>query len=253
MPVHRGAGGGEECKEAFNRLSHVVQHEFKDHDLLIQALALHYHFAAIHPFLDGNGRTARALEALVLQRAGLRDALFIAMSNYYYDEKKTYLEMLGKVRAGSHDLTPFLAFGLRGIATQCNRLFGVIRTNIAKEMFRNLMYDLFDRLQTPKKRVIAMRQIEILKLLLRMDTVGWPEFQQTASQIHKTLTRPMMALVRDINYLGSLGAVRIWREERENNKIYLRINLDWPAQITETEFFERTRKFLKAKPHSLAL
>ena len=38
----------------------------------------------MHPFVDGNGRTARALEALMLQRAGLRDSSFIAMSNYYY-------------------------------------------------------------------------------------------------------------------------------------------------------------------------
>lgn len=250
IPPHRGAEGGGECEQAFESLGEALQREFTDHDLLIQALALHYHFAAIHPFLDGNGRTARALEALVLQRAGLRDALFIAMSNYYYDEKKTYLEMLGKVRAGNHDLTPFLAFGLRGIASQCNRLFGVIRTNIAKEMFRNLMYDLFDRLQTPKKRVIAKRQIEILKLLLRREKVEWSEFSQMAAQIHKSLTKPIMALVRDINYLGSLGAVIV---RKDGNRIYLWVNLDWPAQITETEFFEKTRKFSKAKPHSLAL
>jgi Fic family protein len=40
-------------------------------------------FAAMHPFADGNGRTARALEALLLQRAGLREACFIPMSNYF--------------------------------------------------------------------------------------------------------------------------------------------------------------------------
>lgn len=51
----------------------------------------------MHPFLDGNGRTARAVEALMLQRAGLRDALFIAMSNYYYDEKTVYLAALAEV------------------------------------------------------------------------------------------------------------------------------------------------------------
>jgi Fic family protein len=38
---------------------------------VIQALALRYHFAAMHSFMDGNGRTARALEALMLQRVGL--------------------------------------------------------------------------------------------------------------------------------------------------------------------------------------
>ncbi len=150
-----------------------------------------------------------------------------------------------------YDLTPFLAFGLRGIASQCNRLFGVIRSNIAKEMFRNLMYDLFDRLQTPKKRVIAKRQIEILKMLLKCETLEWTKFAQMAAPIHKSLTKPMMALVRDINYLGSLGAVHVWRNPE--NQIFLRLNLDWPAQITETEFFEKTRKFSKAKPHSLAL
>ena len=64
------------------------------------ALALHYHFAAMHPFLDGNGRSARALEALMLQRTGLRDTLFIAISNYYYEEKAEYLSALAEVRAG---------------------------------------------------------------------------------------------------------------------------------------------------------
>jgi Fic family protein len=253
VPPHRGAEGGDECEHAFNKLSEVIQREFKDHDLLIQALALHYHFAAIHPFLDGNGRTARALEALVLQRAGLRDALFIAMSNYYYDEKKTYLTMLGQVREQEHDLTPFLNFGLKGIATQCNRLFAEIRLNITREMYVNLMYDLFDRLKTPKKRVIAKRQIEILKLLLKEPgAVGWIEFSHhKAADIHKSLSKPLMALVRDINYLRELGAVHVWRDE--NKKIQLLINLAWPSQITETKFFEITRKYPKAKPHSLNL
>ena len=59
---------------------HPIEHELRDHDPIIQALAAHYHVAAMHPFLDGNGRTARALEALMLQRAGLRDTCFIAMS-----------------------------------------------------------------------------------------------------------------------------------------------------------------------------
>lgn len=250
-PAHRGAEGGQECEAAFVSLSNAVQHEFTRHDLLIQALALHYHFAAIHPFLDGNGRTARALEALMLQRAGLRDTVFIAMSNYYYDEKKTYLETLGKVRADEHDLTPFLTFGLRGIATQCNRLFAEIRTNISKEIFRNLMDDLFNRLQTPKKRVIAVRQIEILKLLLKHEQIEWVQLTKMANGIHESLMNPMKALVRDINYLGALGAVRVWKDRSE--KIQIKINLNWPAEITETKFFEITRDFPRAKSRSFVL
>ena len=85
-------------------------------------MATHYHFEAMHPFEDGNGRTARALEALLLQRAGLRDTAFIAMSNYYYEEKPRYLSVLTEVRGGRHNLTAFLKFALRGVTLQCDRL-----------------------------------------------------------------------------------------------------------------------------------
>src|ERR1700737_1801105 len=118
IPRHRGCEGGSACEEAFNHLMLAVGSTYKAHDLLIQALALHYHIAAMHPFMDGNGRTARALEALVLQRAGLTHNAFIAMSNYYYEEKDSYLKSLGAVRATGHDLTAFLLLGLAGITLQ---------------------------------------------------------------------------------------------------------------------------------------
>src|ERR1700722_5093394 len=118
VPQHRGSEGGAECSSAFSTLVESMQSEFRRHDSLIQALAFHYHFAAMHPFMDGNGRTARAMESLLLQRAGLSETLFIAMSNYYYDEKKDYLSTLAAVRAANYDLTAFLNFGLRGICLQ---------------------------------------------------------------------------------------------------------------------------------------
>jgi len=41
MPAHRGAEGGDECAETFQALCKAIQTEFKEHDPLIQALALH--------------------------------------------------------------------------------------------------------------------------------------------------------------------------------------------------------------------
>ena len=95
-------------------------------------MALHYHLAAMHPFLDGNGRTVRALEALMLRRAGLTDRAFVAMSNYYYDEKAAYLRILSEVRQGGHDLTPFLIFALNGVRIQCERLTAEIRKQMQR-------------------------------------------------------------------------------------------------------------------------
>ena len=104
-PKHRGVKGGDDCDRVFSLFVKELDTSFRGHDILIQALAAHYHFAAMHPFLDGNGRTARALEALMLGRAGLRDTCFIAMSNYYYEEKPKYLATLRQVRSEDYDLT----------------------------------------------------------------------------------------------------------------------------------------------------
>lgn len=245
-PIHRGVEGGEDCKNAFLKLSESVQKEFREHDLLIQALALHYHFAAMHPFLDGNGRTARAVEALMLQRAGLRDTMFIAMSNYYYDEKISYLETLNQVGERNHDLTPFLIFGLKGITTQCQRLFQEIRRHVSKELFINVMYRLFNRLQTPKKRVIAERQIEVLKILLEKEEIGLDELiTQTKNIYERSLRTPRKAQIRDLSHLIALGA--IIAEKQKGDTVVIKINLEWSTTITETAFFEAVKNLPEAK------
>jgi len=245
QPRHRGAEGGIECETAFTQFVEALQHEYRDHDPLIQALAAHYHFAAMHPFLDGNGRTARALEALMLQRAGLRDFCFISMSNYYYDEKIAYLNSLSEVRNQDHDLTPFLLFGFKGIELQSRRVLREIQHAMKKALFRNLMHDLYGRLKTPRKRVIAERQIAILKLLLRYDRLIAADLLRLTTDQYNNLKDPIAALVRDLYGLVDLQAVIEHRSTE--GALEFRLNLDWPEQITEKEFFERLKRLPKAK------
>ena len=246
-PRHRGVEGGAECERAFASLMKAVQQEFPQHDLLIQALALHYHFAALHPFLDGNGRTARAVEALMLQRAGLRDSLFIAMSNYYYDEKEAYLATLKEVRERGHDLTPFLHFGLKGIAQQCQRLFREIRRNVSKALYRNVMHDLFKRLESDRKRVLAKRQLKILEVLLERDSLELEQLVNAVDRHYFQLKNPMKALIRDVNQLISLRAITA--EKSEAGKYRIRLRLEWATEITETAFFEAVKRFPQAKTY----
>ena len=248
-PRHRGVQGGKDCEAAFIKLGEASQREFRDHDPLLQALALHYHFAAMHPYMDGNGRTARVLEALMLQRAGLSDRLFIAMSNYYYDEKKTYLETLAKVRAADNDLTPFFLFGLRGVTIQCKRLFSAIRIEISKSLFRNLMTELFTKLETSRKRVIADRQMEILNLLL--DSIELPirEVLRATTHCYRDLDNPQKAVIRDINGLLGLGAIELINPRENGLPIRLKICLDWPTKISESTFLERVANMQTSKLH----
>lgn len=244
-PRHRGAEGGEECRRALEGLIGAVRGTFRGHDPLIQALALHYHVAAMHPFLDGNGRTARALEALMLQRTGLRDTLFIAMSNYYYEQKVGYLNALAATRAADHDLTPFLKFALKGIESQCRSLFAEIRQQVAKALFRNTVTDLFGRLKSPRKRVMSSRHVQLLVLMLDEEEMSLSALAERTRHIYM-VQNPHKALVRDLNYLIGLEALSATRLPDKAGYL-LRIRLDWPTRITETEFFKRVKAMPKGK------
>ena len=171
------------------------------------------------------------------------------MSNYYYDEKTAYLAALAEVRQKNHDLTPFLIFGLKGIAIQSKRLSEEIRRNVSKALFRDVMYDLFTRLESKKKRVIAERQIEILKLLLRGDAVTLERLIQTVIHRYSQLQNPDKALTRDLAQLLHLKAISVRQDDKKTRWINLR--LEWPTEITETDFFERVKSFPKAKTRSL--
>ena len=250
-PRHRGVDGGRACHAALEMLLREAATTFKCHDRLVQAIALHYHIAAMHPFEDGNGRTARAVEALMLQRAGLKDVLFIPMSNYYYDNKDTYLEALSDVRARRHDLTPFLDFALEGVRSQVSRLTQELRAAVSKELFRNLMTELFARLESSRKRVIVKRQLMVLNHLL--DSGPEIELSQLIRKIrthYKSRKHVNSAIARDINRLAALGAVTIRVDESQPVKrYYIGIDLDWPSTITDTEFFDRLDKLPKSKTY----
>jgi len=246
VPRHRGCNGGPACGSAVENLMRSVRTEFPNHDPLIQALALHYHVAAMHPFLDGNGRTARALESFMYQKAGLRDTAFIAMSNYYYEEKNGYLAVLSQVRSLEHDLTPFLIFGLKGLEIQCSRLLKEITRQMQKALFRDTMYSLFNRLHSTRKRVIQKRQIEMLRILLDSDSVPIDDLWKRMQPTYRPLGSRVKAFTRDLNSLITLGATSV---SQVNGKWMAQVNLAWPSEITESEFFARLKKLPQGKTY----
>lgn len=249
-PRHRGASGGAACHGAIEHLVHAVQTQFAHHDPLVQAIALHYHMAAMHPFLDGNGRTARALESFMFQKAGLRDTAFIAMSNYYYDEKNTYLATLAEVRSRNHDLTPFLIFALKGLELQCQRLFREIRKQMQKTLYRDTMFSLFNRLRNSRTRVIQKRQLDILQILLETERMNLEDLWKRMRAAYENLDVPVTAFNRDINSLLQLEAISAKRLEGPPPGWMVFIELDWPSRITESSFFSKLKALPKSKTYS---
>jgi len=248
-PRHRGCEGGNECEEALRRLIGALNQEFQSHDKLVQALTFHYHLAAMHPFVDGNGRTARAMEALMLQRAHMKDTLFVAMSNYYYDEKDAYLESLAAVRKDNFNLTPFLKFGLRGIDLQCRRLLREIRAHVQRSLFRDVMGKMYARLHSTRKRALASRQVEILNTLLdREEPIEYRDLYKLLESHYSKLNGSMRAFVRDLNSLSSLGATFVRQDGQKEAPLFMvGVRLEWPTEITETEFYKEINELPTAK------
>jgi Fic family protein len=71
-------------------------------DPLIRMAITHYQFEAIHPFADGNGRTGRILNILMLVEAGLLESPVMYLSRYIIRHKDDYYRNLLEVtRSGA--------------------------------------------------------------------------------------------------------------------------------------------------------
>ena len=73
-------------------------HGEDDLDPLIRMSVAHYQFEAIHPFLDGNGRTGRVINILLLIEKGLLSLPILYLSHYIVRHKKEYYRLLDGVR-----------------------------------------------------------------------------------------------------------------------------------------------------------
>jgi len=69
-------------------------HDTKDIDPLIRLAVMHYQFEAIHPFIDGNGRTGRVLNLLYLVDKDLLDIPVLYLSRYIIRHKALYYRYL---------------------------------------------------------------------------------------------------------------------------------------------------------------
>jgi Fic family protein len=85
-----------------------------DLDPLVRMAAAHYQFEAIHPFTDGNGRTGRILNLLMLVEQGLLDQPVLYLSRYIIRNKSAYYDgLLAVTTTGRWE--PWLLFMLRAV------------------------------------------------------------------------------------------------------------------------------------------
>ena len=127
---------------------------------IVRASLAHYYLGLIHPFGDGNGRTARMVEAFILRASNYKFVTYM-LSNYYYLNKDDYFIAFSEAyKNPSKDTTPFLNFVLKGFKSALQELEEKITFYIRKFALK----DYFNLLRDTKQ--ITRRQHDLLNYLL---------------------------------------------------------------------------------------
>lgn len=85
---------------------------------LLKAILAHLYIAWIHPFGDGNGRTARLLEFRLLASAGVPTAASHLLSNHYNKTRSRYYQELDAASRSGGNVIPFLLYALNGFVDE---------------------------------------------------------------------------------------------------------------------------------------
>lgn len=117
-----------------------------DLDPLVRMAVLHYQFEAIHPFLDGNGRTGRILNILVLIQAGLLDTPTLYLSRHIVRSKGDYYRLLqGVTMRGEWE--PWIVYMLTAVETTA------AWTNARIRAIRDLMQHTAEHIRTSAPKI----------------------------------------------------------------------------------------------------
>ncbi|MCK4401666.1 Fic family protein [bacterium] len=119
---------------------------------VILAGIAHYEVARIHPFIDGNGRTARLLASLVFYKTGFDHRRFFALDDYYDTDRYSYYAALKTVQKSKGDITKWLEYFTDGV---------LYSTNKVKEVIVKL--DFLPKVNSAEQLELTSRQIEILE------------------------------------------------------------------------------------------
>lgn len=140
-----------------------------------------FQFVHIHPFVDGNGRTARLLSTLILYKTGYDFKRLFTISEYYDKDRPAYYTAIQSVRKSKMDMTGWLEYFVDGLRFQMKEIQGK-----GKEIIKNDTL-----LQKIKKKELNVRQKKAVKFILKNGKITVNDYQAAASCIRRTAQRDL--------------------------------------------------------------
>lgn len=158
--------------------------EAKELNPVVSAGIAHYEFVRIHPFTDGNGRTARALATLILFMKGFDTKKFFALDEFYNENRESYYKALQKTDK-EQDLSVWLEYFVEGVMVSMLKIKRIIRK-----------FSLDRRLAKKKGQIfLDERQMKVLEYLQQNGRLTAPEYAQMFKVDDRTARRHLQKLV----------------------------------------------------------
>jgi Fic family protein len=220
---YRGAPA-EDCDYLLDRLCEWLNSEFKatqgDEIVvgLIKSIVAHVYLAWIHPFGDGNGRTARLLEFKFLLEAGVPSAAAHLLSNHYNLTRSEYYRQLDRTSKSNGDLLPFIEYAVVGFVDQIREQIEKVQAQQFAVAWINYVHEKFGSQKSPSDR--RQRDV-VLAMATREGFIKASDIKQLDAQIAAQYANKTPKTVsRDLNRLKKLRLVEVTAEGyRANTRI----------------------------------
>ncbi|MDR1453236.1 MAG: Fic family protein [Candidatus Margulisbacteria bacterium] len=117
----------QDVPKLLRELLDYAQSNFDELDPLLLAGIFHKQFVIIHPFIDGNGRTARLVTKVLLALLGLNTFKLFSFENYYNNNVTKYFSRVGTLgnyytAVKTVDFTEWLEYFTDGIVDELLRI-----------------------------------------------------------------------------------------------------------------------------------
>lgn len=110
---------------------------------ILKATFAHLYLAWIHPFGDGNGRTARLLEFYILIGASLPQPACHLLSNHYNQTRSEYYRQLDRARQTDDGVVRFISYAIGGLTDGLSEQIDLIREHQWDVAWSNHIYETF--------------------------------------------------------------------------------------------------------------
>lgn len=155
---------------------------------IIKAGIVHYQIVNIHPFVEGNGRVARAFATLILLNEGYDIRKLFSLEEYYDKNVSGYYFAIKTADQNpDHDLTQWLEYFTEGVAIEFDRV---------RQQVQHLSLDLKLKAQAGQQIFLNPRQIRIVEHIEGVGYLSNKEFAQILPMVSEdTVLRDLKDLM----------------------------------------------------------